>query len=69
MAEDLIVDTERHHRVAVGLTNNAAEVFLLGANTERYGDPEVVVWLNAEQSRRIGQRLVELADEPDTLET
>ncbi len=53
--------------MAVGLTNNTAEVFLLGANTERYGDPEVVVWLNASQARQIGRRLVELADELDTL--
>ena len=65
MEEHLIVETDRHHRVATGLTNNTAEVFLLGAHTERYGDPEVVVWLDAAQARQVGQHLVALAAELD----
>lgn len=66
MADDLIIDTERKHRVAAGLTNNTAEIFLLGAHTERYGDPEVVVWLDAAQARQLGVHLISLADELDT---
>lgn len=63
MPNELIIDTHRQHRVAAGLTNGSAEVFLLGANTERYGDPEVVVWLDGSQARQLGEHLVALAVE------
>lgn len=63
MSNELIIETARNHRVAAGLTNGSAEVFLLGAHTERYGDPEVVVWLDADQARQLGVHLVGLADE------
>lgn len=66
MPDELIIDTHRNHRIAAGRTNGTAEIFLLGAHTERYGDPEVVVWIDADQARTLGAHLLALADQLDS---
>jgi len=61
-SHSLRLDTERQHMVGCGLTlSGDVQIYLVGANTERYGDPEVVVWLNAAQARRLAEHLVDLA--------
>ena len=66
MPDELTIDTHRNHRIAAGRTNDTAEIFLLGAHTERYGDPEVVVWIDADQARTLGTHLLALADQLDS---